>query len=465
MTGRNPLQQLSRNANMSGRMTLGSLFVLAALVPGLSLAQTGGYGPSGGPPGGYPPLVTSPAGPQGSGYPMYPLPPQGGSGQSIYEVLPDDPGFAYEDSPLENALKDLFRHAYFRGEYLLWSSSRPGDGVMGGTPKAGYLPTYETGAGTVPGSPPYSFTTTDPITQNPAIAITPSLGAFSLNNQNGYRGTFGFLLGSGTFEASSFIMQNTTNTFDGTSLIQNPATVIPPAIQPPSVFIGQPVTIAGAETDMLYNQSFQAVMKTGIWGTEANYIFAASNAGAGDLITIGPLVGIRYLNYRETLQEGGGYQIPNPAVNPTTPTVNLNRSTYASSNNNYYGPQFGLRTEANIGRVTLGAEPKMMFGVNSYVATLNTLNVPTDNVGANTSASFYKKATTFGPVADLKLYSRIAVSQYVNVFVAYNLIWAGTLSRPYNNISYNAATPTGLFAPQFTDTLIHGLSVGGEIRY
>jgi hypothetical protein len=443
-------------------MTLGSLFVLAALIPGVCLAQGGyGYGPSGTPGAwqGQPP-------PQMPQYPGYPAPPQGAS-NTIYEQIPDDMGFLHDDSSLEIALKNVFRHSYYRGEFLLWSASSPGNVLLGGTAGAYIASTPEV---PLPANT-FNIPTGNPVTGNPATATEPSLAAFDIKNVNGYRGTIGLPIGPGNFEVSGFVLANRKNEFDGTSLIHQEVTAnllsVPPIPNTiPANFIGQPITIGGVQQFMLYTDSYEAVMRTSIWGSEANYVFDAPNAGTGDLLTISPLIGFRYLNYRESLSQVGGYQVvTDPAATPVTTAPEL-RSIYSQSNNNSYGPQVGIRAELAVSKVTIGAEPKIMLGLNSYTASLSTINVPFDNYPDNTTLNFHKKSTTFGPVADLKVYSRINVSQYAHVFVAYNVMWAGSLSRPFDNINYNIpSSGNRLFNPTSTDSIIQGLSVGGELRF
>lgn len=450
---------------MSGRMTLGSLFVLAALMPGLCQAQGGyGYGPSAGPASwqgqsAMPPQYQ----PQ---YPGCPAPPAAPT-NTIYEQLPDDLGFGYDDTPLEIALKNLFRHSYYRGEYLLWNGSRPGNVLLGADPPGGFIP------GTLVNPvPPNTFTVTgNPLTGNPATAIEPSLSAFDVKNMNGYRGTIGTYIGPGAAEFSAFILQNRKNEFDGTSLItpEIPADLLanPPILVPiPANFIGQPITIAGVPTTMLYMNEYFAVMQTSIWGAEANYVLDAPNAGTGDFLTISPIFGFRYFNYRESLLQRGDYQfVTDPTTNPVTTSPEA-RAIYSASNNNSYGPQIGVRAEVGTTRLKFGAEPKVMLGLNTYTAALSTINVPFDDPANNLNQSFHKKSTTFSPIADLKLYTRIALSQHAHVFAAYNVMFVGQISRPYDTMGYNIlADGTGLFNPHHTDTIIQGLSVGGELRF
>lgn len=439
---------------MSGRMTLGSLFVLAALIPGICHAQGGyGYGPQG-----------QPTPQQQYGY--CPPPPPGPS-NSIYEQLPDDLGFLHEDSPLERALTNVFRHSYFRAEYLLWSGTRPGDVLLGATPTAGFVaPTID-----APVYPNTFVVPTNPVTGTVDRAVEPSLSAFDVKNMNGFKGTMGLPIGPGAIELSAFVLATRQNRFDGTSLIipAQPADLLstpPVPIAVPGRYIGQPINVGGIQQVMLYDSGYQAIMKTSIYGGEANYVFDAPNAGTGDLLTFSPVVGFRYLNYLESLYQGGGYSfVTDATTNPVT-TTPKGRSLASQSNNNSYGPQFGVRAEATISKVTFGAEPKIMLGLNSYTASLSTINVPTNTTTSDVAFNFHKKATTFSPIADLRLYTRINVSQRMNVYAAYNVMYVGSISRPYDSIGYNiTANGNGLFTPSFTDTIIQGLSVGGELQF
>lgn len=446
---------------MSGRMTLGSLFVLAALIPGLCHAQGGyGYGPATQPGAwqGQPPQTPYPASPQ---YPGCGAPPQGPS-NTIYEQLPDDLGFMHQDSPLEDALKNLFRHSYYRGEYLLWSASRPGNVLLGNVPPAGFLQQQ-------PFSPilnPNTFDVSDPL-GNPATAVEPSLYAFDVKNLSGYRGTAGFNIGPGNFELSAFVLARRKNEFDGSALMTAAIPDTPTTIGVPANYIAQSITIDGAAGTLLYTTGYIAIMQTSIWGAEANYILDAPNAGTGDWWTFSPIAGFRYFNYLESLNQFGGYDyVPDP-TQPTT-TAQALRSIYSRSNNNVYGPQIGMRAELSISKVTFGAEPKIMLGLNSYTDKMSTLNVndPALTPNDNTVYNFQKTATVFSPMADLRAYTRIQVSQYAHVYAAYNLMWVGSISRPYDTVGYNMLSGGGgMFSPKFTDSIIQGLSVGAELRF
>lgn len=433
---------------MFGRMSFGSLFVLVLLAPGVCWAQAGyGNGPANGPTGPMLPPYQGQYAPQFTGAPT----PNGGNSRTIYEEIPDDRGWLFDDSPLSKSLENSFRHAFFRTEYLLWSFGNPGKVVLGAELLSGADPR-------VPANVPVN----DRITGAPiGLGVVPTLDSFRLEGNNGFRGTFGIPVGPGALEASAFIFATSSGRLDLTDRIKPVDPDDPFSV---ATFVAQPVLVEGAPSieSLVYTDSYQTVLKTNVWGTEANYIFSPPNANAGDFWTFSPLVGIRYFNFRETLNQTGVYQFSDDLINfrPVTSRID------ASANNNSYGPQIGFRSELNISRLTLGAEPKVMLGVNSYRATLFTQNILSD---AEPNLSLVDKETTFGPLADLKVYSRFAVSQNLHVFAAYNLLWAGMLTRPYSNIIYNTSVITGAGAfqqhVQATDAVLQGLSVGAEFRY
>jgi hypothetical protein len=442
---------------MSGRMSLGSLFVLVMLTPSLCLAQGGyGYDPNGAPPSGY---FAPPPGQPGAQCPPGAMPPSGN--RTIYEELPDDTGWLHEDSPLGKALQDRFRHAFFRTEYLLWSVGDPGHTLLSES-----LPTDPTFPPT-PTDPRIPFNVVDPVTGTAGTAVAPTLDAVKITNNNGFRGTFGMPFGPGAFEAGAFVLANSTAGFDGSSFITPGDPVGPPIVAP--TFIGQPVLQEGVPvigSVLLYQNSYEAVLKTGVWGSEANYIFAPPNAGSGDFITFSPMFGVRYLNFRETLRQHGSYQfVTDPTTLPPT-TIDVDRRIDASAINNSYGPQIGLRAELNAARLTIGVEPKIMLGLNTYKVALATENIlsPTEP-----ALSLRDSDTTFGPLADLKVYSRFALRENFHFFASYNFLWAGMLTRPHSNIVYNTSVITGAGAFQqnvhYTDAILQGLSVGAELRY
>src|SRR4029079_10073247 len=119
---------------------------------------------------------------------------------TVYEQLPDDTGWLYEDGPLERVLKNAFRHAYFRLEYLNWDISDPGNNILGSA-------TNLTTDPTVP------FIKTNPVTGTAFNVVAPTLQGVLTNDNNGIRATFGMpITSAGTFETSVFSLQTSTST-------------------------------------------------------------------------------------------------------------------------------------------------------------------------------------------------------------------------------------------------------------
>ena len=433
---------------MFGRMSFGSLFVLALLAPGVCWAQAGyGNGPAYGPMGPMPAPYQGQYVPQMTGAPC----PDGGNNRTIFEEIPDDRGWLFDDSPLSKSLENSFRHAFFRTEYLLWSIGDPGNVVLGAPLFSGLDP-----------RDPANVLVNDRVTGAPiGLGIVPTLDAFSLNGNNGFRGTFGVPVGPGAFEASAFVFMSNTIRQDLTGEIRADD---PDDPFDSATYVATPVLQEGAPSieSLVYTDSFETVLKTSVWGTEANYVFAPPNAGAGDFLTFSPLVGVRYFNFREKLTQTGVYQFSDDLINFRPVTSRIDAATV----NNAYGPQIGFRSELNVSRLTIGAEPKMMFGLNTYKANLFTQNILSDS---EPDLSVVERKTTFAPIADLKVYSRFALSQNLHVFAAYNLMWSGLITRPFNDIVYNTSVLTGAGAfsqnVRTTDVVLQGLSVGAEFRY
>jgi len=527
---------------------------------------------------------------------------------TVFEQLPDDTGWLYDSPPLERILKETFRHSYFQLEYLNWSISDPGSNVLSGPTNyptfqyppdlvrnpanpAQFIPTsiFSDGADPTPTTTTQTqtFPTTDvnggaqrsslpPVYHitNPAfvvdqtalppmyIATQPTTQGVSLNDNNGIRGTFGFVLPWGEFQGSVFALQtmgrrfapqailfldvadiddddgdgimgdaNTTEylpTFDAIAqaiLIDgqvptvpitvtlgeqqspqnpqlptptdpnNPLVPNPPLTQPllrgdnfrivydpvldPGT--GQIVNTNGLVNPVTGNHLvpvYEAVLKTQVWGAEGNYIVPYWDEGS--LVQIQPLFGFRYFNFEESLRQSGLYKFTaqDPNTNVVTSTIE-SRAIGSSTINNLYGPQLGLRAELAHQWFTIGAQPKVMLGLNQYKADLKTENI----LGPNDRDQFITDHDErFGVVGDLQVYSRVHLTSHFSLFAAYNLLWAGQITRPEDNIVYNARTlPTVIppdvaeseldlesdfkLDPQFSGALLQGLSVGGEVRW
>jgi hypothetical protein len=420
-----------------------------------------------------------------------------GPGRTIYRELPDDTGWLYEDSPFERALKDSFRHAYFRVDYLLWGLDAPGQNILGAATNADITPL-------IPGD--NFFTITDPDTGTQLEAVQPTLAGVKINQNNGLRATFGLpVFNAGTFEASVFVLQTSTsritppnvrgiitNTSDPLADTNGDGVVDAldfPVSENVIDAVAQAVLIDGAvppgDNFLLINAvrvelpdgtfkffpSYQASLKTSVWGAEGNFLAHTFNPNAG--FSARPFAGFRYFNFREDLRQAGQYTFTpfdETTGLPLDPPILGERRIEATTNNNLWGPQIGLRAELASKYVTFGVQPKVMLGVNSYRAELMTQGILTPDEPRRV---LYEKSNTFGVLGDLDVYSNVRLTSHLSLRVGYNLLWAGLLTRPADNIVYNIQSATGGLPAssafvqdvKFSGSMLHGLSVGGLLEY
>ena len=441
---------------MFGRNFLGSLFVIALFAIAECPAQPG-------------PGAGAPSGPSNASFEGQLPPPyagspssSGGNGRTIFEEIPDDRGWLFEGSPLSKAVENSFRHAFFRTEYLTWSFEPPGRVVLGENRLVSPGEPFSFGDPRVP------FDATDPATNVTRNGFVPTMDSYNPSGNNGFRGTFGMPVGPGALEVSAFVFQKSNLTQDLTKLMAISLFGLPETVGLPStapIFIAQPVLVGGSlsKTSLVYTDTYRSALQTGVWGVEANYVFSPPNLGSGDPFTICPIAGFRYFDFQETLNQSGVYKFSTDGGVTTTDVLRrIDDSTF----NHSYGPQIGLRTEVNFARLTIGAEPKIMLGLNSYTANLQTANIisPTE-----APLRIRDDGTTFSPLADVKVYSRLSLTQNLGVFVSYNALWEGQVTRPFDNIVYN--TTAGGAANDFkqnvteTDVVLQGMSFGAELRY
>ena len=433
------------------------------------------------------------------GYQRKPAGPPGPKPPTIYEELPDDQGFAYDDSPLGRILTDTFRHAWFRSEYLLWNMSAPGHVLLGAQPLNGnvtavnaFNPLSNYGS---PGPQPLvngiEFARTVNTVQG--VATTPGLDNMSINNLNGFRGTFGMPIPTGSVEISSFVLQSASDRYNGgnvnanvyegnispgvgTGYIQKEITAVPAVLgtfplvgnnAQEAQFITQPLLVNGVPQALTatspgldYDVSYKAVLTNFAWGAEANYI--TDSPDPNSLFQFRPVFGARYFNFRDSLNQWGQYNFSSgtPAVNSV-----IARSINSTGTNNLFGPQLGLRAEAMHSRFLIGVEPKIMLGMNTWETTLQTSNILSPNDPAQ---SLVQKGTTFTPLFDAKFYSNVAITKNFSAYIAYNYIWAGQVNRSYNDIHYNILNANqsnfGLVR-NYSGATLQGLSFGCEFRY
>jgi hypothetical protein len=234
------------------------------------------------------------------------------------------------------------------------------------------------------------------------------------------------------------------------------------------------LTVPPGDNFFLINDlGYSYTISTSLWGAEGLWVMAPSNPNAG--MVVSPVLGFRYLNFTEELNQSGFYTFT--FVDPITGeqlSQPGNRRIDSRAVNNVYGPQFGLRAEMNHKRISIGVQPKVMIGLNSYKTKLDTQEIlaPIDldtGLERDPSQNLTVKETVFGLIGDVEIYSRLHFTEHFSAFVGYNFMWAGEITRPADNIVYNiqSAPQRSDFrlVPELTGIVIQGISVGGELRW
>lgn len=500
---------------MTGRIPFGFLALLSALVCSpiqaqdqMGLPPQGGVQPTGfrslqgapyadpnyGVPGGYPQAAAD-------------CPPPGPPPPMVFQQLPDHQNFHDEDSPLGSFLTETFRHSFFRGEYLLWKMSSPGNVLLGAQPSTGVVPVNTVNPpntigypGAVQLEPNLQFAKT--VNGVTGIGIAPGLDSISFNNMNGFKGTFGVPTSAGQLELSAFILGRKSDSYFGgntlasaysnggsigigtgwiqTAIAANPSTTVggnvgldgnPATNGQNAQFISQPVLVNGVNQVMTttsaainYDVSYQARLTTSAWGAEGNFFLNSPDPNS--IIQLRPAFGVRYFNLQDKLNQNGQFNVAN-AADPTVSTIN-SRYINSAATNDLVGPQLGLRAEASNQWFQIGVEPKFTFGINSHRTTLDTSNVFTNSSRTDIDQSLLTKGTTFSPLFDVRFYSNVAFSKYVSGYVAYNYLWAGQVTRSYNDVVYNqnaAGLSDFKLLKNYSGVSLQGLSFGLEVKY
>jgi hypothetical protein len=72
-------------------------------------------------------------------------------------------------------------------------------------------------------------------------------------------------------------------------------------------------------------------------------------------------------------------------------------------------------------------------------------------------------------MVDLKGYTNIMLSQNVSAYIAYNFLYAGNVTRSYNDIIYNKNANTNQsdfgLEKQLSNVVLQGISMGFDFRY
>ena len=363
------------------------------------------------------------------------------------ERLPVDKGWSYEDSPGDRFVSMVAKSVWLRLEYLNFSFKDPGNTLLGSAV-----------GGVVDPSRPFQTT----IAGQTATAKVPTTEQLHFRDVQGIRGTIGLPTNIGSFEANfmSFQRENA----DYTREIP-PGPVLNPSAQ---VQLATTTLTNGKVNDIIndsvigtniffYDKAFQVFQKTALFGGEANWV--GKSAYEEGLITR-PLAGFRYLDVHESLGQRGTFNQLG-ALSPA-----LVSFIDSDANNRVYAPQIGMRFEYVTPWMTVGFEPKVAFGVNKYKASVSTFHLRSQG---DAFVETQDSGTHFAPIGDFSVYSKIHVRDNFSLNVGYQIMVAGGISRPANNIYYNdngASNPAAIVVdPSFRQMVWQGLTIGGELKF
>jgi hypothetical protein len=328
----------------------------------------------------------------------------------------------FEETPLDRAIHRALRSAWVRFDYLHWSIEEPGDVLVGASTTTigdDFLTKYY----------PTNGSRTNPDVYFRDVDLT-SVG---LNDVPGVQTTIGLPTTIGVFEWSGFIMQQASD-----EVIARDLPGVGSAIADEFFFflgdsaplaVGLTTTINGQEVDAgtaatrQFNNFFRARVATDVFGTEFNFYKDSYDPGEG--FHFRPMLGFRYFGVQEKMRIDGN-NIDDSFVVVSEGKVSTD--TF----NNLYGPQAGFRAELKHRWFTIGCEPKLTVGANSFVSTMKTSDLYGDG-----EREFRDETTKAMVIGDLDVYARIPLHEYCAVFVSYNLAVASDVARPFDNARYD----------------------------
>jgi hypothetical protein len=366
--------------------------------------------------------------------------PQYGAGPDglVTEQISGDNGFDYEDTPLDRFLTATAKSMWIRGEYLQWNFEEPGNQLLGSSV-----------AGVVDPSKPFQAT----IDGQPATVQIPTTGALHFRNVQGFRGTVGLSTTAGSLEGNYFVFNRAQSSqFLGVL----PAPVLAPETQlqyaTSTLLNGQP-----SNNLFLYDSSFQVSQNTQMFGAEANWV-AKSPYEQG--LVVRPMAGFRFIDFHERLFQRGTFDQQGLLDPPLVSDID------SDANNRVYAPQIGLRLEIVNHWLTVGFEPKVAFGVNTYDAMVRTDHLRSSG---DPAVKTTESGNKFAPIGDFSLYGKLHLRDNFSIFGSYQIMVASGISRPANNIYYNdngSANPAAIVVDAgFQRMVWQGFSIGGEWRF
>ncbi|MCA8996894.1 MAG: BBP7 family outer membrane beta-barrel protein [Planctomycetaceae bacterium] len=452
------------------RWTSMIVLTLCGLFPASLLAQGPWAPPPAGHPAGY------------GGYPPAYCPPPGGGPdpQLISELVPMGP---FDREPMHgvgiHAFKETAAQTWVRFDYLLLDISSPGNAKIGADTLTPFDTTGRDLSTRRNASDPRGQTREIPLDPNnpglpsEAFLVTTTLNETMQNDLNGGRISFGVPFTTGDFEAEAWFTEKNNS-------LQVIRPVVDSSLGPAQLFPvlipGIPLLDQGVPTDdraLLFSEGMRVRLETSLFGTEGNWTFRPAHPHTG--IEWQPMLGFRYLRVEDGMRIfGQDIAIPRTTLEPT---IILNHDIRSNALNHVFGPQIGLRASAKVWRLTFGAETKFVVGMNRINDQVRTEEIlrqanPVDPDVTPEGVTIYsEQRTRFAPVFDFAVYSKFQMSDHFHLFVAYDLLYGGGVSRAFDNVIYDTPADLETEDPEIRlDSHLgrfyaHGLVVGGEINW
>lgn len=415
-------------------MTRARCIALAVLIEACSWGAIPGFAQSGMPagPGGYPPTPYRTPAPVAQPEEWY-----GDQDEIVANSAPYGPA-------------RVFDGGFLRTEWLHWNLGDPGNTLLGAPVKG-------------VDNPSQPFPVFSPGTSNIiAVARVPTTSSINLADINGIRATAGLdLLYGGAVEVSAFMLGVKQSGFTVSKFPQ--AFVVNPDDFLSGHLVEQDIAtslLTNGKTGnalLLYNRSYSAIYTSQLWGAEANFIGDYDRDG---LFWLNPTIGLRYISLHERLDQRGKFS--NDAFGLPPVTSDINSMTF----NNLYGPQVGFRFELISKFFNFGVDPKLMFLGNTMFGTVSTRHLRSNGDPVTYTDQL---TTNFSFGIDLPAYAQINITQNFSARIGYNFIWLNRVTRPESNIYYNdrgSSNPPAVGTKlDFDDFIVHGMSLGAELRF
>ncbi len=422
---------------MTGRTVCLIAVILLSIGVSQSEAQT--YGP--------------PMGPMGPSNPIpllgtqYPLTPHytPGAANWAHDNITADRGGLYEDSPLDEFVRDLARDSFVRIEWLQWHFKKPGDNPLGANITS-----------VVDVRDPFDIVVANQVQGEGRVE---SLAGVKLGDINGIRGTLGVPLGKATVEANIFSFSDVEErTFvDDLGLpTGNDPFQLPQFVVTTTLTNGQP-----GNNTFQYDRDYSTRFTSNLWGTGINYVFEAPLTPP--FIQIRPLFGFRFISLDEQLIQNGSFD----GFGQLTPAQTVNTVISSDTANNVYVPQLGARVEFDSRWVSIGVEGKFGLGVNQYRGAVFTESL---RAVADPRVDSSEAGEKLSATGELAVYGRVHINKNFSLNVGYTIMFVDNITRPHNSILYNDNGPFPTPAAVVVDSsfelmYFQGLNVGGEIRF